>query len=128
MVVSKYKRSPIEISFNRKTTKYNVQIDMEVLEVELNKKIVFQWDANGEGHIATISLKELDNSSTLIEVNEEGFKENDDELISQLLDIKEGWVFMLTCLKNIWNSINNLTMYNIVNYEKNKYCLRFKEV
>ena len=60
---------------------------------------MFQWGANGEGNIVTISLKELDNSSTIIEVNEEGFKENDDELISQLIDNKEGWVYMLTCLK-----------------------------
>lgn len=78
---------------------YDAQVDIEVMEVEINRKIVFHWDANGEGHIVTIMLKELDNSSTIIEVNEEGFKENDDELISQLIDNKEGWVFMLTCLK-----------------------------
>ena len=78
---------------------YDAQGDIEVMEVEINKKIVFQWGANGEGHIVTISLKELDNSSTIIEVTEEGFKENDDELISQLIDNKEGWVYMLTCLK-----------------------------
>jgi uncharacterized protein YndB with AHSA1/START domain len=78
---------------------YNAQLAIEVKEIEVNKKIVFQWGANGEGHIVTITLKELDNSSTIIEVNEEGFNENDEELISQLLDNKEGWVFMLTCLK-----------------------------
>ncbi|MDM5155934.1 SRPBCC family protein [Bacillus sp. DX1.1] len=78
---------------------YDAQGDIKILEVEVNKKIVFQWGANGEGHIVTITLKELDNSSTIIEVNEEGFKENDDELISQLVDNKEGWVYMLTCLK-----------------------------
>lgn len=66
------------------------------MEVEINRKIVFQW---GEGHIVTITLKELDSSSTIIEVNEEGFKENDDELTSQLINNKEGWVYMLTCLK-----------------------------
>lgn len=78
---------------------YNAQLAIEVKEIEENKKIVFQWGANGEGHIVTITLKELDDSSTIIEVNEEGFNENDKELISQLLDNKEGWVFMLTCLK-----------------------------
>lgn len=78
---------------------YNAQLAIEVKKIEVNKKIVFQWGANGEGHIVTIALKELDNSSTIIEVNEEGFNENDEELISQLLDNKEGWVFMLTCLK-----------------------------
>lgn len=75
---------------------YDAQGDIEVIEIEKNKKIVFQW---GEGHIVTITLKELDNSSTIMEVKEEGFKENDDEFISQLIDNKEGWVYMLTCLK-----------------------------
>jgi uncharacterized protein YndB with AHSA1/START domain len=78
---------------------YDAQVGIVIMEVEINKKIVFQWGANGEGHIVTISLTEFDNSGTIIEVNEEGFKENDDELISQLIDNKEGWVFMLTCLK-----------------------------
>ncbi|CRK83052.1 SRPBCC family protein [Neobacillus massiliamazoniensis] len=82
-----------------KYDEYNAQLDIEVIEIEANKKIVFRWGANGEGNIVTITLNELDNTSTIIEVNEEGFSENDDELLSQLLDNKEGWVFMLSCLK-----------------------------
>ena len=78
---------------------YNAQLDIEVLEIEVNKKIVFRWGANGKGHIVTITLNEIDHSITIIEVNEDGFIENDAELIPQLLDNKEGWVFMLTCLK-----------------------------
>ncbi|WP_232696476.1 SRPBCC family protein [Brevibacillus daliensis] len=78
---------------------YDAQGDIEVLEVEINKKIVFKWGANGDGHIVTITLKELEKSSTIIEVNEDGFNENDDNFISQLIDNKEGWVYMLTCLK-----------------------------
>lgn len=88
---------------------YNAQIDIKVVVCELNKKIVFNWDANGEGHLVTISLNELDHSSTGIEVNEEGFNENDDDFIMQLLDNKEGWVFMLTCLKGyLENGVHNL--------------------
>ncbi|WML44270.1 SRPBCC family protein [Neobacillus sp. PS3-40] len=82
-----------------KYDEYNAELEIEVIEVEKNKKIVFRWGANGEGHTVTISLKESDNTSTIIEVNEEGFKENDDQLINQLVDNKEGWVFMLSCLK-----------------------------
>ncbi len=78
---------------------YDARVNIKVLEVEVNQKIVFRWGANGEGHIVTISLKELDKSSTLIEVVESGFDENDEEFVSQLIDNKEGWVFMLTCLK-----------------------------
>ena len=78
---------------------YNAEVPMEVKEIELNRKIVFQWGANGEGHTVTIILIELDDSSTIVEVNEEGFNENDADFIGQILDNKEGWVFMLTCLK-----------------------------
>lgn len=78
---------------------YAAQMDIKVLEIEVNKKIVFQWGRADDGHVVTITLKELDNSSTVIEVNEEGFNENDENLISQLIDNKEGWVYMLTCLK-----------------------------
>jgi uncharacterized protein YndB with AHSA1/START domain len=78
---------------------YDAQVDIEVLEVEVNKKIVFRWGTDGEGNCVTISLEELDQSSTIIEVIEEGFSEDDDELIAQLIDNKEGWVYMLTCLK-----------------------------
>lgn len=78
---------------------YNAEVLIKVKEIELNRKIVFQWGENGEGHTVTITLIKLDDSSTIVEVNEEGFSENDADFISQILDNKEGWVFMLTCLK-----------------------------
>ena len=88
-----------------KYDEYDAQGDIEVLEVEINQKIVFQW---GDGHIVTIKLEELDTVSTIIEVTEEGFKENDDDFINQLLDNKEGWVYMLTCLKGYLEYGDNL--------------------
>ncbi len=78
---------------------YDAQGDIKIIEIELNKKIVFQWGANEEGHRVTITLNELSNSESIIEINEEGFDENEDNIISQMLDNKEGWVYMLTCLK-----------------------------
>ena len=90
-----------------KYDEYDAQGDIEVLEVEINKKIVFQWGRRGR-HIVTITLEELDNSSTIIEITEEGFKENDDDFINQLIDNKEGWVYMLTCLKGYLEYGDNL--------------------
>lgn len=78
---------------------YNAEVVIEVIEVLPNKKIVYRWGTDGQGNIVTILLEELDSSSTIIEITEEGFREDDDELMSNLLDNKEGWVFMLTCLK-----------------------------
>src|SRR5437588_429079 len=60
---------------------YNAQVDIKVMQIEPNEKIVYKWGPTEEEHVVTISLKELDSSNTIIEVNEEGFKENDDELI-----------------------------------------------
>ncbi|MBO0959798.1 SRPBCC family protein [Neobacillus sp. MM2021_6] len=82
-----------------KYEEYQAQVSINIIEIEENKKVVFRWGANGEGHIVTIAMKELDHSATIIEITEEGFNENEDELILQLIDNKEGWVFMLTCLK-----------------------------
>ena len=78
---------------------YDAQGDIKIMEIEENKKIVFRWGYTGEGHAVTITLNEFNNSSTIIEVNEEGFNDKDYNLINNLLDIKEGWVYMLTCLK-----------------------------
>ena len=78
---------------------YHAELDIKILEIESNKKMVYQWGANGEGHIVTISLTALDGQSTVIEVSEEGFNENDADFVAQILDNKEGWVFMLSSLK-----------------------------
>lgn len=78
---------------------YNAEVVIKVLEVVENKKIVFSWGETEEAHIVTITLKESENRNTIIEVNEEGFNEKDDEFIHQLIDNKEGWVYMLSCLK-----------------------------
>jgi uncharacterized protein YndB with AHSA1/START domain len=78
---------------------YHAQGDIKVMEIELNRKIVFQWGTNEEGNIVTITLIELDKSNTIVEVNEEGFNHSDKDLISKMIGNKEGWVYMLTCLK-----------------------------
>lgn len=88
---------------------YNAEVVIKVTKVELNKKIMFEWGAPGEENVVTITFTELDSTNTIVEVLEEGFNENDDELISKLIDNKEGWVYMLTCLKGYLEyGINNL--------------------
>jgi uncharacterized protein YndB with AHSA1/START domain len=82
-----------------KYDEYDAQVVIEILEMVENKKIVFRWGNDGNVRIVTITLKELDNNKTIIEVNEEGFMETSNNFITQLVDNKEGWVYMLTCLK-----------------------------
>jgi uncharacterized protein YndB with AHSA1/START domain len=82
-----------------KYDEYDAQVVIEILEMEENKKIVFRWGNDGNGRIVTITLNEIDNNMAIIEVNEEGFVETSNDFITQLVDNKEGWVYMLTCLK-----------------------------
>ncbi len=88
---------------------YDAQVELTVLEILEDKKIAFKWGAPGDEHVVTITLSEVDDTTTVIEVNEKGWNENDDELISNLLGNKEGWVYMLTCLKGyLENGSTNL--------------------
>ena len=88
---------------------YNAEGVIDVLEVVDNKKIVFSWGGEDQGTVVTIIFKELDNSSTVIEVNESGLKEDDPEIVNKMMGQKEGWVYMLTCLKGyLENGATNL--------------------
>ncbi|MGM0876539.1 MAG: SRPBCC family protein [Bacillota bacterium] len=89
---------------------YEAEGIINVLEVEENKKIVFSWGGESdEETVVTITLKELDNASTIIEVNESGLNEDDPEIVNKMLGQKEGWVYMLTCLKGyLENDVKDL--------------------
>lgn len=78
---------------------YDAQAAIQIMEIEKDKKIVFRWGVHEEGHVVTITLKELNPDESIVEVNEEGFNKDEDQFISRILDNKEGWVYMLTCLK-----------------------------
>ncbi|MEL4026715.1 SRPBCC family protein [Lysinibacillus endophyticus] len=75
---------------------YDYQGQIRILQVVPNQKIVFDDETN---HIVTIELIEQAPSHTIIEITEEGFQDNDPDLLEQLIDNKEGWVYMMTCLK-----------------------------
>ncbi len=88
---------------------YNAEGFINVLEVEDNRKIVFSWGEEDEKTVVTITINELDHTSTIIEVNESGLKEDDPEIVNKMIGQKEGWVYMLTCLKGyLENGLNNL--------------------
>lgn len=51
------------------------------------------WRRNG----CTITLRELDHISTIIEVTESGLREDDPKIVNKMMGQKEGWVYMLPC-------------------------------
>jgi uncharacterized protein YndB with AHSA1/START domain len=78
---------------------YNAEGTIHVIEVEENKKIVFSWGEDDQETFVSITLIESDNLSTIVGVIESGLKEDDPELVNKMIGQKEGWVYMLTCLK-----------------------------
>lgn len=82
-----------------KYEEYNAEVLIKVLEIQANEKIVFSWGEAEDTQIVTISLEEFENRSTIVEIIEEGFMEDDPQLIEKLIDNKEGWVYVLSCLK-----------------------------
>ncbi|MDV7766204.1 SRPBCC family protein [Peribacillus sp. CSMR9] len=88
---------------------YDAEVVIHVLEVEENRKIEYSWGGNAQETVVTIILKELDNTSSIIEVNESGLKEDVPEIIKKMIGQKEGWVYTLTCLKGYLESgVTNL--------------------
>jgi uncharacterized protein YndB with AHSA1/START domain len=88
---------------------YNAEGPVHVLEVEKDERIVFSWGEDNQETVVTITLKKLDSDSTIVEVNESGLKEDDPQIVNKMLQQKEGWVYMLTCLKGyLENDISNL--------------------
>jgi uncharacterized protein YndB with AHSA1/START domain len=79
-----------------KYEEYNAQGDIHIKEIHKNEKVVFEWAGS---RLVTINFYPAEKGGTIVEVNEEGFNGDDEYLIDQLLDNKEGWVYMLTCLK-----------------------------
>ena len=83
---------------------YGAEGDIHVLEVNENKKIVFNW---GETTV-TMTFEETD-GGTIIEVTESGLKADDPDIVAKMMGQKEGWVYMLTCMKGyLENGITTL--------------------
>ncbi|MFC5450851.1 SRPBCC family protein [Paenibacillus aestuarii] len=84
-------------TFTLRYDEYQAQVEIAVKEVAANEKILFQW--GGEANTVTILFRDMGDSRTIVEINEEGFDENDPELLHKMIGNKEGWVYVLTCLK-----------------------------
>jgi uncharacterized protein YndB with AHSA1/START domain len=79
---------------------YGAEGAMAVLAIQENIEIVFSWGVEHEKTVVTITFNEIEDKSTIIEVSETGLKEEDPEVVNKMLGQKEGWVYMLSCLKS----------------------------
>ncbi len=78
---------------------YVAEFDIEIVLTELDRKIVFNWGQGNEIRTNTITFDVISEGMTLVEVVEEGWNEDNNDLLAELLQNQTGWVYMLTCLK-----------------------------
>lgn len=71
---------------------YHAEIDILIEDMVENEMIQFKW---GDNHV-TIQFDDDDNH-TIVTTTEKDIEEND---VTRLLGQKEGWVYMLSCLKS----------------------------
>lgn len=87
---------------------YNAEVAIFVHKVKENENIEFTW-GKGEDETTVRFIFEQDDGSTVLGVSEFGFNINNPEIVSVLLGQKEGWMYMLTCLKGyLENGISTL--------------------
>lgn len=70
---------------------YDAELNINIERVEDNQLIAFTWGA----HPVTIQFEESE-AGTVVTTTEKDFDMQD---VKQLLGQKEGWVYMLSCLK-----------------------------
>ncbi|MCA2498857.1 SRPBCC domain-containing protein [Staphylococcus xylosus] len=70
---------------------YNAELEVQINSIEDNKNIEFIWG----NHPVTIEFEGI-GESTVVTTIEKDFDTQD---VEQLLGQKEGWVYMLSCLK-----------------------------
>lgn len=71
---------------------YHAEIDILIEDMVENEMIQFKW---GDNHV-TIQF-DGDDNHTIVTTTEKDIEEND---VARLLGQKEGWVYMLSCLKS----------------------------
>lgn len=74
-----------------KYVEYNAELDIEIVHMEENRLIQFTWG----NRPVDIHFEENDNG-VIVTTIEQDFDKNE---VEQLLGQKEGWVYMLSCLK-----------------------------
>ncbi len=74
------------------------KVPVEVIEVEENRRIVYEWAACGAGSRVTIQLKAEGPDTTVVTINEAKFP-MDDEGVKRAMGQTAGWTYTLCCLK-----------------------------
>ena len=93
---------------------FEAEVPIHIMDMRQNEKILLTWGPSHDERAVTISLTEK-GDGTIVETKEVGFQEFEalltnpalaevrtyeyENIINQLMGGKEGWTFVLTCLK-----------------------------
>jgi uncharacterized protein YndB with AHSA1/START domain len=78
---------------------YNVSTDVQVKEIELNKRILLDWGNAGEMTTVEWIFEPLENDKTYVTITNSGFHGNGDTIVNAALDSKGGFTWVLAGAK-----------------------------
>jgi uncharacterized protein YndB with AHSA1/START domain len=78
---------------------YNHSISVRTKMIELNKKIVIEWENSDETSTVEWTFKNLGEVGTFVSIVNIGFQGETEKLISQIRDSTEGFTLVLAGLK-----------------------------
>ena len=78
---------------------YDVSIEVEVKEVEPNKRIVLEWGNYGSMTTVEWVFTPYENETTYVTITNSGFQGDGDKVVNDALDSKGGFTWVLAGLK-----------------------------
>lgn len=78
---------------------YNVNISVNVIEIETNKKIIVEWGNYNRMTTVEWTFETLNDNATYVSIVNRGFQGNIDEIMAQVSDSTKGFTFLLSGAK-----------------------------
>ncbi len=78
---------------------YNFSVPVRVKEVEQNKRIVVEWDADEDPSTIEWVFRARADNTTFVSITNSGFGGTSEEAVKKALDSTEGFTFVLAGLK-----------------------------
>jgi uncharacterized protein YndB with AHSA1/START domain len=78
---------------------YDVSIDVEVKEIEVNKRILLEWGNYGEMTTVEWIFTPYEDGATYVTITNSGFKGDGDKVVKDALDSTGGFTWVLAGLK-----------------------------
>ena len=78
---------------------YNISVDVEVKQIEPNKRIVIDWGNDGEMTNVEWVFQPYESDKTYVTATNSGFQGDGDKVVAAALDSKGGFTWVLAGLK-----------------------------